>query len=58
MRDRPSIIIGLVSGIVCAIILMLEGFELIKLNNTASWLFIGGIMIFTIYFANTLLKNT
>ena len=57
MRDKPSIIVGLVSGIVCAIVLILEGFELIILNNTVSWVFTGGIMIFTIHFANTLLKN-
>ena len=49
MRDKPSIIVGLVSGIVCAIVLILEGFELIILNNTVSWLFTGGIMIFTIH---------
>jgi len=57
MRDRNSVVIGLVSGIVCAIVLILEGFELIILNNTVSWLFTGGIMIFTIHFANTLIKN-
>ena len=57
MRDKTSIIVGLVSGVVCAIVLILEGFELIKLNNTVSWLFTGSIMIFTIHFANTLLKN-
>ena len=57
MRDKPSIIVGLVSGIVCAIVLILEGFELIILNNIVSWLFTGGIMIFTIHFANTLIKN-
>ena len=57
MRDKPSIIVGLVSGIVCAIVLILEGFELIILNNTVSCLFTGGIMIFTIHFANTLIKN-
>ena len=57
MRDKPSIIVGLVSGIVCAIVLILEEFELIKLNNSVSWLFTGSIMIFTIHFANTLLKN-
>ena len=57
MRDKPSIIVGLVSGIVCAIVLTLEGFELIKLNNTVSWLFTGSIMIFTIHFANILLKK-
>ena len=57
MRDKPSIIVGLVSGIVCAIVLILEGFELIILNNTVSWLFTGGIMIFTIHFANTLIKK-
>ena len=58
MRDKPSIIVGLVSGIACAIVLILEGFELIILNNTVSWLFAGGIMIFTIHFANTLIKNS
>ena len=58
MRDKPSIIVGLVSGIVCAIVLILEGFELIILNNIVSWLFTGGIMIFTIHFANTLIKNS
>ena len=57
MRDKPSIIVGLVSGIACAIVLILEGFELIILNNTVSWLFTGGIMIFTIHFANPLIKN-
>ena len=57
MRDKPSIIVGLVSGIACAIVLILEGFELIILINTVSWLFTGGIMIFTIHFANTLIKN-
>ena len=57
MRDKPSIIVGLVSGIACAIVLILEGFELIILNNTVSWLFTDGIMIFTIHFANTLIKN-
>ena len=57
MRDKPSIIVGLVSGIACAIVLILEGFELIILNDTVSWLFTGGIMIFTIHFANTLIKN-
>ena len=57
MRDKPSIIVGLVSGIACAIVLILEGFELIILNNTVSWLFTGGIIIFTIHFANTLIKN-
>ena len=57
MRDKPSIIVGLVSGIACAIVLILEGFELIILNNTVSWLFTGGKMIFTIHFANTLIKN-
>ena len=57
MRDKPSIIVGLVSGIACAIVLILEGFELIILNNIVSWLFTGGIMIFTIHFANTLIKN-
>ena len=56
MRDKPSIIVGLVSGIACAIVLILEGFELIILNNTVSWLFTDGIMIFTIHFANTLIK--
>ena len=44
MRDKPSIIVGLVSGVVCAIVLILEGFELIKLNNTVSWLFTGSII--------------
>ena len=44
MRDKPSIIVGLVSGIVCAIVLILEGFELIKLNNTVSWLFTGCLL--------------
>ena len=58
MRDKPSIIVGLVSGIACVIVLILEGFELIILNNTVSWLFTGGIMIFTIHFANTLIKNS
>ena len=57
MRDKPTIIVGLLSGIACAIVLILEGFELIILNNTVSWLFTGGIMIFTIHFANTLIKN-
>ena len=58
MRDKPSIIVGLVSGIACEIVLILEGFELITLNNTVSWLFTGSIMIFTIHFANTLIKNS